>query len=105
MNVLNGPVSIDLGDGRTLRLEDARGASLTVTCGEVWVTQEGDVRDIVLDAGSRYVLERDGRTVLQALAPARITIGALPLAVSPAAASKPGMHNPRRWYVGASNVA
>jgi len=42
--------------------------------GEVWITQEGDYRDIILRAGQRYGIEKRGRVIVQALAVAKILV-------------------------------
>jgi Protein of unknown function (DUF2917) len=42
--------------------------------GEVWITQEGDPRDIILHAGERYATERQGRVVVQPITGARIIV-------------------------------
>jgi hypothetical protein len=50
-----------------ISLDGARGATLRVTRGRVWLTQERDARDIVLDAGDAFTIECGGRTVVEAL--------------------------------------
>ena len=35
--------------------------------GSIWVTQEGDLRDIILGAGESFALERKGPVLVQAL--------------------------------------
>jgi len=97
-------VRIELDGGQTLRLKDALGASVTVVAGEVWMTQAGDLKDVVLAAGERHVVERGGLSVLQALTDARVTIVRAG-AAGASASSRPAILSPRRWYVGASNAA
>jgi Protein of unknown function (DUF2917) len=57
---------LDLCDGDLVELNDARGATMRVTKGMVWVTQERDRRDIVLRAGDVWTVERQGVTVIEA---------------------------------------
>lgn len=66
--------SVHLSDGQTLRVVD--GAGTTVTCkeGTVWVTEENQPRDLVLEAGTRVRLKRAGLTLIQALTPAKLSI-------------------------------
>ncbi len=68
--------AVHLGDGQTLRVMD--GAGTTVMCkeGTVWVTEENQQRDVVLEAGACVRLKRAGLTLIQALSPATLTIAA-----------------------------
>lgn len=52
------------------------GIGHTVVCqsGSVWVTQDGDTRDVILRAGEAFTLDRDGPALLQAFEPGAITI-------------------------------
>lgn len=56
----------DLADGQALHLDDARGSTLRVVRGQLWVTQDRDPRDIVLEAGEAWTIERDGLTLATA---------------------------------------
>jgi hypothetical protein len=55
-----------LDDGDLIELPDARGATLRVGRGTVWLTQERDPRDIVLNAGDAWTIERSGLTLAEA---------------------------------------
>jgi hypothetical protein len=57
---------IDMAPREAITLHDVRGATLRVTRGTVWLTQENDRHDIVLRAGDNWVVERSGATVLEA---------------------------------------
>ena len=57
---------IELPQRETLTLPDMRGTTLRITRGTVWITQEGDLNDIVLRAGDTWVVERNGLTILEA---------------------------------------
>jgi hypothetical protein len=50
-----------------LGIDDGRGLRLKVAAGTVWLTQQNDRRDVVLRAGESFVIDRPGRTVVQAL--------------------------------------
>jgi hypothetical protein len=50
----------------TLVLDGARGTTIAVDHGCLWVTLESDPRDIVLVAGTRFKIDRDGRTIIAA---------------------------------------
>jgi hypothetical protein len=57
---------LSLVDGDVLELPDARGATLRVDHGSVWLTQERDRRDVLLHAGDAWTIERSGLTVAEA---------------------------------------
>lgn len=57
---------ISLQANELVNLDDARGTTVRVARGQVWMTQYGDLADHVLDAGDSWAIERNGRTVLQA---------------------------------------
>ncbi len=55
--------------------------------GRVWITQDGDPRDVVIDTGESHALDRDGPVYVQALDAAWVL---MPTA-APSAAAKPGL--------------
>lgn len=57
---------LTLGNGDVLELANARGTTLHVTRGTLWLTQERDSRDLLLEAGSTWTVERQGLTVGEA---------------------------------------
>jgi hypothetical protein len=59
-----------------LGIDDGRGLRLRVAAGTVWLTQHDDGRDLVLRAGECFVIDRPGRTVVQALDPAELALNA-----------------------------
>lgn len=59
-----------------LGIDDGRGLRLRVAAGAVWLTQQDDGRDIVLRPGESFVIDRPGRTVVQALDPAELSLQA-----------------------------
>lgn len=50
-----------------LSIDDGRGLHLKVAAGAVWLTQQDDRRDVVLREGESFVIDRPGRTPVQAL--------------------------------------
>ena len=60
--------------GRTLRIHDGKGFDLAVVAGCLWVTQEGDTADTVLDAGETFRVRRDGVTFAHAFKEVRLRI-------------------------------
>lgn len=68
---------LNLASGDLLELADARGTTLRVTHGRLWLTQERDRRDIVLSGGDTWTVERDGLTVGEAQGHAAVVGGGL----------------------------
>jgi hypothetical protein len=83
--------------GQLLRVPDGRGSLVLCLSGTVWLTQDSDPRDIVLEAGDAVRIERDGLSIVSALSDASIVLSRdatrphapLPVRRAPAAA---GIH-------------
>ena len=73
---------LTLAAGQVLTLDDARGVRILSRTGTVWVTQEGSTKDHIVGPGDAIVVARNGRTVVQALKPAWISIGDGPRAAN-----------------------
>jgi hypothetical protein len=56
-------------------IEGGKGLQITAVAGAVWLTQDGDPRDVVLTKGQSFILVRHGRTVVYALKDAAIAVG------------------------------
>lgn len=63
-NLDHAPLS--LRDGALLNISDGRGRSLRVLEGRVWVTQEGSLDDVFVDAGATYTFDGSGAAVVTA---------------------------------------
>jgi hypothetical protein len=57
---------ISLWNREAISLPDVRGATLRVTQGTLWLTQEHGSHDIVLRPGDNWVVEYNGNTVVEA---------------------------------------
>lgn len=62
-----GPAITKLGTGEMLRIDKARGQSITIMRGMVWLTQEGDHRDVFLCDGESFVFNRRGTALVEAI--------------------------------------
>jgi Protein of unknown function (DUF2917) len=60
--------------GQLHRLQDARGSLVLCLSGTLWLSQQGDPRDIVLEAGDERRIDQDGLSILSALSDARFVL-------------------------------
>jgi len=67
-----GLVSLSKRD--VLSLAGRPGTRIESRHGGLWVTQDGDSRDIVLERGEAFVLDRCGPVLVQALDPALVVV-------------------------------
>ncbi|HWQ39995.1 MAG TPA: DUF2917 domain-containing protein [Burkholderiales bacterium] len=63
-----------LNTGSVLKVCNGNRLRVEVTEGQAWITQEGDLRDHVLQAGQSWRIDRDGLTLIQALMPSRLAL-------------------------------
>lgn len=63
-----------LARGALQSIADGRGTWVQCIEGALWLTQQGDARDIVLEAGDRAVIERNGTSIVFALSDARFVL-------------------------------
>lgn len=56
----------ELAPREILRLDGARGTTVRVTRGTLWLTLENDPRDIVLSKGESFTIDRGGLTLIEA---------------------------------------
>lgn len=74
MATLTHRTELQLAGEELFTLQDIRGTRLTCVDGSVWLTLDGDLRDVFLHPGDSFVVDRDGTTLMHALAPARLRI-------------------------------
>jgi hypothetical protein len=65
---------VKMADQDSYVLRDAAGICVVCEEGKVWITQEKDSGDIVLQPGGRAHIGRRGKTVALALGPCRLRI-------------------------------
>jgi hypothetical protein len=74
MNLSLDHPTLALDTGQVVTLDDAAGSRISARLGSVWVTFEGSMKDVIVGPGESLVVVQDGRTVVQALQPAFVTI-------------------------------
>jgi hypothetical protein len=65
-----------LARGRLMSIPDGREKVIYVWRGLVWVTQQGDERDVLLGPGEWFQLDREGTAIVQALERSSLTLTA-----------------------------
>jgi hypothetical protein len=79
-----GQVHLDLEVGALWQARgDKRGRAIVCRRGVVWITQERDVVDYVLQEGEIFVVTLPGLVLVQALEPASVTV------ITPSIAARP----------------
>ena len=74
MRVNASPFRVSLQWGRPLTVADGKGTRISARRGTVWITQDNDLRDVVLSAGESFVLDHPDTAIVQALDRAEILI-------------------------------
>ena len=59
--------AVRLAANQTLKLRDALGSTVCAVEGSVWITEENDTRDIVLERGACYRLRSRGLALVNSL--------------------------------------
>lgn len=65
---------LSLRASQHLHLPRAGGWTVRAIAGAVWIAQDGDIRDVVLEAGDCIVLDRDAPALFSPLGEARISL-------------------------------
>ena len=89
MRVNASPIRVTLQWGMPLTVRDGQGACITSRRGTVWITQDNDLRDVVLTAGESFRLERPETAIVQAMDRAEVLI-LPPVAAAARDATPPG---------------
>ena len=71
-DLLNG--SRALGKGKIRHLHAENGRRVEVLSGAIWITQDGDRRDIVLRGGEAFDFDRNGDALLSAFDDSRYLV-------------------------------
>ena len=62
-----GKGAVKLGANQTLKVLDGAGSTVCAVEGSVWITEENQVKDIVLEQGGCYRLRHRGLTIVNPL--------------------------------------
>lgn len=65
---------VELAQGGVLPLDNAAGVQVSSLEGSLWLTEERGAGDVILEAGESYQVETKGRTLVQAMSPARVAV-------------------------------
>ena len=74
MNVQLEQPTLALQAGQVVTLDNAAGKCIEARLGTLWVTEEGAHEDYVVAPGECWVIARAGRTLVQAMQPAWVSI-------------------------------
>ena len=66
--------ALQLTRGQTLKILDAVGSTIYAREGSVWITEENSRKDVVLEPGNCFRVDRPGTTLVQAFADASIAL-------------------------------
>ena len=67
MQIELGAGAVRLGPNQTLKVVDGVGATVCALEGALWITEENQVRDIVLEPGNCYRLQHAGTALVNSL--------------------------------------
>lgn len=68
------PALARLDAGQVLKMRDAKGHTLAVFDGLVWVTQDGDPRDAFIPKGGVFTFDRPGLAIVEAMQESRLAV-------------------------------
>lgn len=74
MRVNAPPFRVSLRWGQPLTVTDGKGTCITARRGAVWITQDNDLRDVVLASGESFMLEQPELAIVQAFDAAEIVV-------------------------------
>ena len=74
MATITQETRFDLLKHEAVTLSAAKGHVLICTSGELWITIDGDARDIILAAGENYRIDSNAPVVISAFKPATVNV-------------------------------
>jgi hypothetical protein len=74
MRVNSSAFRVSIHWNRPFTVSEGIGACITARRGAVWITQDHDLRDVVLTSGESFVLDQPGPAIVQAMDKAEILV-------------------------------
>lgn len=68
------PAATTLRKGEILRLHEGRGQRIESVHGGLWITMDNDLRDIFIDSGEGFTIDRGGDALISALDDASLVV-------------------------------
>jgi hypothetical protein len=65
---------IRLQRGKVLRVPQAAGKTVTAHAGTLWITEQGNPRDVMLRSGERFRLIQNGLAIVEAFSDASLSL-------------------------------
>jgi hypothetical protein len=90
MNTATHHLDLSLEPKTLFNVSDAAGVQILCRSGSLWVTLDGDPRDIVLDAGDHFTATEHRRALIYALGSASLSLSMAPAAPPCAGPGVPG---------------
>jgi len=81
---VEGQTSMTLLGSTLLQIDDGEGTEVRITAGTVWITLQHDTRDVILNVGESFVIDRDGAALISAFAPVTVVLTGRPASETPA---------------------
>ncbi len=78
MNLQFKQARFELEQGQMLTLDDSLDVTIHSETGALWITQDGDPRDVTLSAGASYRIDRSSRVMVFATSPSAFRISSAP---------------------------
>jgi hypothetical protein len=95
----------EMKPGELIGLDGARGTTLRVTRGLLWITLERDTRDVVLTVGDVFTIDRGGLTLIEAQEGSTVCVMAHQIDMVTYRRGKPTLAQRLRGWVEAIGVA
>jgi hypothetical protein len=74
MNIDLNDAIVRLNQDDNFQMRDARGACIHVHWGDLWITQEGDLKDHIVKTGESFAISKSGTTFLTAMNEAGVSV-------------------------------